>query len=98
MLIKEEVERKSCGGQYIPVVEVLHEIDFCLEGVDLFLEAAPEAYLLHGEQLPGALVQSFEHLFVGLTSGWVYTRRRKVRLRCAGYCCSSNSARNRPVI
>lgn len=48
--------------QHLPVVEVLHEIDFCFEGVDLYLQATREAYLLHGEQLPGTLVQSFEHL------------------------------------
>lgn len=52
----------TCGVQHLPVVEVLHEIDFCFEGVDLYLQATREAYLLHGEQLPGTLVQSFEHL------------------------------------
>lgn len=46
----------------VPVVEILHEIDFCLEGVDLFFGTTRETNLLHGEQLPGTLVQSFKHL------------------------------------
>lgn len=51
------------------MIEVLHQVDLCLEGVDLFFQAASKADLLHGEELSGGLVQTFEHLHISNVFG-----------------------------
>lgn len=48
-----------CG---LPVVEILHEVNLRLESVHLFLAPVRKLDLLHREQLPGRLIQPFEHL------------------------------------
>lgn len=55
---------EKLGHRAVPVIEVLHEIDFCFEGVDLFFEATREANLFYGEQLPGTLIQAFKNLLI----------------------------------
>lgn len=46
----------------LPVVEILHEVNLRLKGVHLFLAPVRKLDLLHRKQLPGRLVQPFEHL------------------------------------